>query len=146
MASIRKTVLIPHTAEQIYALVERVEDYPLFLPWCSGSQVQERTNDGMIATVSLGLHGVHQSFTTVNTHEVGRKIALKLQSGPFSSLNGQWDFEPLSASACKVTLQLDYQFASGVLAKLIAPVFDPIANSLIDAFVSRAEQVYKVNS
>jgi ribosome-associated toxin RatA of RatAB toxin-antitoxin module len=145
MASIRKTVLVPFTAEQIYNLVERVEDYPLFLPWCNGSQVQERTREGMIATVSLGLHGVHQSFTTVNTHEVGRKIALKLQSGPFSSLNGQWNFEPLSATACKVTLQLDYQFASSVLAKLIAPVFDPIANSLIDAFVSRAEQVYKAN-
>lgn len=142
MKTIRKSVLVSYSAEQIYTLVERVEDYPQFLPWCNRAQVHDRTDLGMEATVGIGLGGLNQSFTTVNQHIPGREIKLKLKSGPFSKLKGTWTFKPLRPDACKVELALEYEFASQVLSNLIAPVFDPIAASLVDAFVQRAEVVY----
>ena len=142
MHSVRKSVLVAHSAQQIYDLVEKVEDYPQFLPWCTHSSVAHRTDVGMEATVGIGMGKVNQSFSTTNLHKAGREIELRLKSGPFSSLAGRWLFTPLSQDACKVELQLDYDFDSGVLGRLIAPVFDSIANSLVDAFVARADRVY----
>ncbi len=142
MTSIRKSVLVPYSTAQIYALIERAEDYPTFLPWCTGCSVIERTEQGMQATLGVGVRGINLKFTTVNQHFPTEKITLRLKDGPFSSLNGQWLLAPLAANACKVSLELDYQFASVLIEKLIAPVFDPIAATLIDAFVERADQVY----
>ncbi len=144
MKSIRKSVLLEHSAEAIYALVEKVEDYPKFLPWCQHAQVHSRTAEGMEATVGIGLRGINQSFTTLNEHEPGRSIRLRLKSGPFSKLEGLWTFKPLTENACKVELALDYQFASTILENLVGPIFDPIAASLVDAFVQRADVVYGV--
>jgi ribosome-associated toxin RatA of RatAB toxin-antitoxin module len=141
MITVRKSVLVAHSARSIYDLVERVEDYPNFLPWCSGSQVHNRTELGMEATVGIGLAGITQSFTTLNTHKPGQEIRLKLKEGPFSKLAGVWSFTALRADACKVELLLEYEFSSTVLEKLIGPVFDPIAASLIDAFVARADRL-----
>jgi ribosome-associated toxin RatA of RatAB toxin-antitoxin module len=142
VTSIRKSVLVPYSTAQIYALIERVEDYPQFLPWCNHCSVHERNDQGMQATLGIGIRGINQRFTTVNQHFPSEKITLRLKEGPFSSLNGQWLLLPLQVNACKVSLELDYQFASVILEKLIAPVFDPIAASLIDAFVERADAVY----
>ncbi len=142
MTSVRKSVLVSHSAQRIYNLVEKVEDYPQFLPWCNMSEVHNRSGLEMQATVGIGLHGINQQFTTLNTHKPGREIKIKLISGPFSKLSGVWTFTKLREDACKVELNLDYEFASGLLDKLIAPVFDPIAASLIDAFVARADKVY----
>ena len=142
MHAVRKSVLVAHSAQQIFDLVEKVEDYPQFLPWCTHSSVALRTDAGMEATVGIGMGAVNQSFTTINQHKPGREITLRLKSGPFSSLLGRWVFTPLSPLACKVELQLDYDFDSGVLGRLIAPVFESIANSLVDAFVARADRVY----
>jgi ribosome-associated toxin RatA of RatAB toxin-antitoxin module len=142
MTSVRKSVLVSHSAQRIYDLVEKVEDYPHFLPWCNMSEVHNRTDHGMEATVGIGLHGINQRFTTLNTHQAGKEIKLKLKSGPFSKLSGTWTFTRLRDDACKVELNLDYEFASNLLDRLIAPVFDPIAASLIDAFVARADKVY----
>jgi ribosome-associated toxin RatA of RatAB toxin-antitoxin module len=142
VTSIRKSVLVPFSTAQIYALIERVEDYPSFLPWCTACAVQERNEQGMQATLGVGVRGINLRFTTVNQHFPTEKITLRLKDGPFSSLNGQWLLVPLQTNACKVSLELDYQFASVLIEKLIAPVFDPIAASLIDAFVERADQVY----
>ena len=104
-----------------------------------------QTPDGMVAKVGISLAGLKQSFTTQNTHETNRKVTLKLISGPFSKLDGEWRFLPVgddSKRACKVELTLRYDFASMALATLVGPVFDKIAGSMVDAFVKRAKQMY----
>ncbi len=142
MTSIRKSVLVPYSTGQIYDLIEAVENYPQFLPWCNFCAVHERSQQGMQATLGIGWGGLNQRFTTINQHFPSEKIVLNLKDGPFKSLTGQWLLAALTPQACKVSLELDYQFANSIIEKLIAPVFDPIAASLIDAFVERADQVY----
>ena len=129
----------------MFNLVTDVAHYPEFLPWCDQAQVLAQTPDGMTAKVGISFAGLKQSFTTQNTHEVNRKVTLKLVSGPFSKLDGEWRFVPVgddSKRACKVELMLRYDFASMALSAVVGPVFDKIAGSLVDAFVKRAKQVY----
>lgn len=142
MASVNKSVLVPYSASRMFELVERVEDYPLFLPWCGGAQVHERSAERMVATVRIDYLGLKQSFTTENTHESDRSIRLKLRDGPFTRLDGLWTFLPLREDACKVSFALDYAFAGSLLSRALAPVFDQIATSFVDAFVKRAEAVH----
>jgi ribosome-associated toxin RatA of RatAB toxin-antitoxin module len=129
----------------MYDLVVGVEHYPEFLPWCDHAQVKEQHADGVTAEIGLSLSGIKQSFTTRNTYVPGRQVQLHLVDGPFSKLEGQWDFSPVGAEgerACKVELSLRYDFDNFALAALVGPVFGKIAGSLIDAFVKRASQVY----
>lgn len=145
MKTIHKSVLLWHSAHEMFALVTDVQHYPQFLPWCDQGEVLELTPDGMMARVGIAFGGLRQSFTTRNTHVEDRQVHLNLVDGPFSLLEGHWDFQPLgdgSPRACKVTFDLRYGFASPALAKLVGPVFDKIASNLVDAFVRRADQVY----
>ena len=146
MKTVQKSVLIWYTAQEMFALVTDVEHYPEFLPWCDQTKVLERDENGMLAEIGIALAGIHQKFTTRNEHVPGRKVDLKLVSGPFSNLEGHWTFTPVGDAgerACKVDLELKYGFQNMALAALVGPVFDRIAGSLVDAFVKRAEQVYK---
>ena len=146
MKTVQKSVLIWYTAQEMFALVTDVEHYPEFLPWCDQTKVLERDENGMLAEIGIALAGIHQKFTTRNEHVSGRKVDLKLVSGPFSNLEGHWTFTPVGDAgerACKVDLELQYGFQNMALAALVGPVFDRIAGSLVDAFVKRAEQVYK---
>lgn len=142
MPSVHKSVLLPHSAERMFALVEAVESYPSFLPWCGGAVVHERSAHGQLATVSIDYRGIRQSFTTENTLNAPHHIAMKLREGPFSVLDGLWNFRTLRHDACKVEFRLEYAFKSGLLGQALVPVFDHIARSFVDAFVRRAEQVY----
>lgn len=145
MKTIHKSVLLWHSAHEMFALVTDIERYPQFLPWCDHGEVIEQEHDGMVARVGMAMSGLRQSFTTRNTHETDRKVLMELVDGPFSRLDGVWEFTPLgdgSQRACKVEFQLSYGFASSALAALVGPVFDKIAGSLVDAFVKRADQVY----
>ncbi len=145
MKTVNKSVLIWYSAAEMYALVTDVTSYPAFLPWCDRASIVEEHEGGMTAKVGISLAGLHQSFTTRNTHEQDRKVSLQLVEGPFSKLSGQWDFTPVgdaSERACKVELTLRYDFASVALAAVVGPVFDKIAGSLVDAFVKRAGHVY----
>lgn len=142
MPQIRKSVLLPYSAERMFVLVARVPDYPQFMPWCGGAS-ETVTGDGLVhATLEIDYHGVKSSFTTVNRNSPPDSIALQFVDGPFAALDGLWRFVPLADDACKVEFDLNYEFAGGVLAKLVAPVFDGIANTFIDAFVRRAEVLY----
>jgi ribosome-associated toxin RatA of RatAB toxin-antitoxin module len=99
----------------------------------------------MVAEVGLALGGIRQTFVTRNTHEPGRRVQVQLVKGPFSQLEGDWQFHPVgdgTQRACRVELRLHYGFSNRALAALVGPVFDRIANSLVDAFVQRAEKVY----
>ena len=142
MAVVQKTVLLAFSAEQMFALVEKVEDYPTFLPWCGGVEVKQRSPEKLVATIAIAYHGLKQSFTTENQNTSPTHMQMKLVEGPFSILDGQWHFKPLREDACKVEFELHYEFSSKVLEKLIGPVFTIIANSFVESFCKRAEEVY----
>jgi ribosome-associated toxin RatA of RatAB toxin-antitoxin module len=145
MKSVQKSVLIWHSAHEMFELVADVARYPEFLPWCSEGEVLERTPDGMVARIGMSIGGFKKSFTTRNVHVPDQRIQLQLVDGPFSALEGTWQFKPVGQEgqrACKIEFRLDYGFSSATLAALVGPVFDKIAGSLVDAFVKRAEQVY----
>ena len=139
MPKVAKSVLVPHTAKMMFDLVDAVERYPEFLPWCGGTQVLARDAAETIAKIDIRYAGVSQSFTTVNTNENGEWLRIHLRDGPFKKLQGHWHFVVLSAVACKVELQLEYAFANIALERAIGPVFAMIANTMMDRFVVRAE-------
>jgi ribosome-associated toxin RatA of RatAB toxin-antitoxin module len=142
MPIIEKSVLVPFSAEQMYTLVERVEDYPQFLPWCGGSSVQQRDEQGMEATIIIRFKGITQSFSTRNRHYPFERIDIQLKDGPFANLEGDWRFIALKENACKVAFRLEYNFSNIVLEKLIGPVFHYIASSFIESFTQRARALY----
>ncbi len=156
MKHVHKSVLLWYSPREMFALVTAVPDYPQFLPWCDRARVLQQHDDGVTAQVSIAFAGVHQAFTTRNVHEDNRAVHMKLVDGPFSSLEGSWVFTPLQkpvgaqgepgdpadAAACKVEFTLRYAFSSKALSLVVSPVFDRIANTFIEAFVHRAEQVY----
>jgi ribosome-associated toxin RatA of RatAB toxin-antitoxin module len=143
MAVVEKTVLVPFSAEQMFDLVDGVEDYPKFLPWCGGASVEEKEGAVVHATVHIDYHHIKQHFTTENVRNRPHQIDIALQDGPFKHLDGHWRFIPLNPTACKIEFRLHYEFSSSLLEKLVGPVFHYIANSFVDAFIRRAEKVYK---
>jgi ribosome-associated toxin RatA of RatAB toxin-antitoxin module len=145
LKSIHKSVLIWYSPSEMYALVTAVADYPKFLPWCDHAHVLTTDEQGMTAEIGIAFGGIHQKFTTRNVHVEARQVVISLVNGPFSKLEGNWQFISLgdgSQRACRVELTLEYGFSNATLGKLVGPVFDKIAGSLVDAFVKRAEQVY----
>jgi len=147
MKTVHKSVLIWYSAAEMFALVTDVASYPQFLPWCDESAVLAESKHGMTAKAGVSMAGLKQSFTTQNTHVEGRKVSLKLVEGPFSKLDGTWQFTPIGKNnerACKIEFELNYDFDNAALAALVGPVFDKIAGSLVDAFVKRACAVYEV--
>ncbi len=140
---VHRSVLVPYSAAQMYALVRDVERYPQFLPWCSASRVRPlETPDVVEARIDISYLGVRSHFTTRNTHRHPDLIELALVDGPFHSLRGIWSFTPLRVDACKVTVELEYRFAAGLLGRAVAPVFEHVANSLVEAFAARARDLY----
>ncbi len=145
MKTVHKSVLIWYSPQEMFDLVTAVDDYPKFLPWCDQARVLNRDESGATAEIGIAFGGIRQTFTTRNAHQPGRQVDMQLVSGPFSRLEGQWQFQPVgdgSQRACRVELNLSYGFSNAVLGKLVGPVFDKIAGSLVDAFVKRALQVY----
>lgn len=142
MAQVEKSVLVPHSAAKMYALVDAVEHYPDFLPWCGGVDLIQRDKATTIATLHIDYHGVKQNFTTQNLKTYPELMDIKLKKGPFRQLEGIWHFIPLEADACKIEFRLHYEFSNHLLEKLIAPVFSHIANTFVDAFVARADKIY----
>ena len=148
MKHVKKSVLLWYSPTEMYRLVTDVQDYPTFLPWCERAEVLERQEQAMVARLSLYYAGVRHAFTTRNRQVPGRQVQMELVDGPFSQLHGTWDFLPLGEggeagpAACKIEFDLCYAFKRGALESLISPVFDRVANTFVDAFVKRAEQVY----
>ena len=151
MKHVKKSVLLWYTAHEIYELVVDVEAYPKFLPWCERAEVVRREDDGLTARLFLAYSGIRHAFTTRNVQVEDASVHIGLVDGPFSLLDGFWHFVPLAApagpdaaaaSACKIEFELRYAFSNGVLEAAISPVFDRIANTFVDSFVRRAEQVY----
>jgi ribosome-associated toxin RatA of RatAB toxin-antitoxin module len=155
MKHVKRSVLLWYSPREMYELVTAVEQYPAFLPWCAGAEVIERHVDGVTARLTLSKGGLRHAFTTRNRHELGREdgaaVRVALVDGPFSDLEGTWQFLPVSkggeardadAAACRIEFDLRYAFANVALEALVSPVFDRVANTLVDSFVQRAEQVH----
>lgn len=145
MKTVNKSVLLSYSPEEMYALVADVAQYPQFLPWCDRAAVLSQDANGVTAEVGIAFSGIRQSFTTRNTHTPPSQVDMALVKGPFSQLEGQWIFLPVgdgSQRACKVQLSLRYAFDNVLLGRLVGPVFDKIAGTLVDAFVKRARQIY----
>ncbi|HJW56137.1 MAG TPA: type II toxin-antitoxin system RatA family toxin [Burkholderiaceae bacterium] len=142
MAVVHKSVLLAYSAEQMFALVDQIEEYPKFLPWCGGTEVQRFEDNKVVATLFIHYRGVKQTFTTENINEPATSMKMNLVDGPFKHLDGTWIFKPLRADACKIDFNLHYEFSSRILEQIIGPVFNMIANSFVDSFCKRAETVY----
>ncbi len=145
MALVEKTVLVAHTAEQMFRLVDEVEDYPQFMPWCGGATVNDMQGTTMHATLHINYHHIRQHFSTQNQRTPPHRIDIALMDGPFRHLEGSWRFIPLSDEACKIEFRLQYEFSNKLLEKLVGPVFHHIANTFVDAFIHRADKVYVKN-
>jgi ribosome-associated toxin RatA of RatAB toxin-antitoxin module len=142
MHQLSKSALVPYSAEQMYQLVNQVDDYPKFLNWCSDASILKQTSDQIIASVEINKSGFNQSFTTINTLTPNQRIDMKLKEGMFKQLNGAWVFTKLNDQACKIELSLNFSFSSKILDLAISPIFTSIANSQLEAFVARAKVVY----
>jgi ribosome-associated toxin RatA of RatAB toxin-antitoxin module len=143
MKHVKKSVLLWYSPHEMYELVTGVPDYPKFLPWCERAEVLEQHAGGMTARMHLHYAGVRHSFTTRNEHDPDKSVVIALADGPFSKLDGTWKFLRLgSGSACKIEFDMCYAFSSFALEAIVSPVFDKIANTFVDSFVKRAEQVY----
>lgn len=144
---VQKSALVLYSADLMYELVNRVDAYPEFLPWCGGAQVFEESEDSMVAEIVIKFKGVTQSFKTANelsrpVHSIPGSIKLHLVDGPFKSLSGEWRFYELGGVGSRVEFDLNYEFSSLVLSRLLSPVFDRITETFVDSFVARAEAVH----
>ena len=147
MKHVRKSVLLWYSPREMYDLVTAIDTYPEFLPWCDKAQVVATHEDGVTARLGLAYMGVKHAFTTRNTQRPGESVAVQLVDGPFSVLEGIWLFRQLGGPgseqpACKIEFELRYAFSSPALETVVSPVFDRVANTFVDSFVRRAEDVY----
>lgn len=142
MTQVDRSALVLHTAEQMFDLVNDVERYPQFLPWCASVEVVSRSDEELVATLYLSKGGLKYSFTTRNRLTRPQQMTMELVDGPFSSLSGVWTFKPLSDEASKVELSLQFEFSGKLSALAMGKVFNQIATTMVDAFVSRADQIY----
>jgi ribosome-associated toxin RatA of RatAB toxin-antitoxin module len=143
MKRIARSAIVEHSAAEMYALVEDIEAYPRFLPWCAAATVHERLAGTTRATLTVAIGGLRHSFTTLNENRPGEAIAMRLVEGPFRRFDGHWRFVPLSPGACRIEFSLSYHFSSRALGRLLAPLFDGIADSMVEAFVRRAGEVHE---
>ncbi len=142
MSQVNKSALVPYSAEQMYKLVDDVSSYQQFLPWCGASEEISREGNVVVGSVTIEKGSVNKSFTTKNIMSENEQIEMTLVDGPFKKLHGFWMFKELKAGACKVSLNLEYEFSSKILGVVVGPVFNQVANTMVDSFVKQAKLVY----
>lgn len=142
MPVIHHSLAVPHHVSEMYQLVNQVEDYEKFLPWCKESKVLSRTEDEVHATLVLAGGGLQKSFSTLNRLQADKMIEIRLLNGPFRQLEGFWRFDELEEQKSQITLDLEFEFSSKLLALAFGPVFNQVANTLVDAFCKRAAELY----
>jgi len=134
---------VTYSATQMFDLVANMEAYPEFLPWCVSAEILSRDENQLCGRMEVARVGIHQAFTTCNRFTPGERMELSLVDGPFRKLQGAWTFLPLREDACKVELRLDFEFSGKLIDKAFGGVFKQIANTLVDSFCKRAEDVYR---
>ena len=144
MEKISRSALVPYTNREMFALVSDIESYPEFLPWCTEARVLSHEHDEVRASIGFSVGGMTRTFDTRNYQQVNKMIEMQLVEGPFSDLRGYWQFDPLkSDNACRVTLELEFEFAGRLISAAFGAVFNQVATSLVDAFCKRADEVYR---
>lgn len=141
MPTIARSALVSHSASQMYALVNDVASYPQFLPWCDTARVIEQTDQHQLASLTIDRRMKGISFTTRNTLSENESIAMALVDGPFRQLRGVWHFKALDDASCKVELSMEFEFKSRVFGALMGPAFTKICDTMVAAFVKRADQI-----
>ncbi|WP_312600289.1 type II toxin-antitoxin system RatA family toxin [Pseudomonas luteola] len=139
---IQRSALLPYPASALYALVNDVERYPEFLPWCSSAQILEQGENEMRAGLTVAKGGLSQQFTTRNTLTPDQCIVMDLEKGPFSQLHGVWQFKALGEKACKISLDLSFEYQGALIRATLGPLFNQAANTMVDVFCQRAKQLY----
>ena len=142
MKKIQKSALVTYTPEQMFLLVDDIDAYAAFLPWCSNSKVVERSSDVVKGHLEISYSQLNKSFITRNINTPHSQIEMQLVEGPFKHLTGLWMFTPLGDDGCKIELNMEFEFTSKLLDMTVGPVFGKLANSLVDAFTERAMQIY----
>lgn len=142
MTHIQRSALLPYTAQRLFDLVNRVEHYPQFLPWCSAAQVLSESDQEMRAELTVAKAGMRQSFITRNQLVPGQRIEMRLEQGPFSELHGIWEFRALGEQACKISLDLHFNYSGPVVKATLGPLFNQAANNMVEAFCQRAKELY----
>ncbi len=143
MKKVLKHALVPFSASQMYALVNDIESYADFLPWCDKSIILQQTDTEVKASLNIAYGSINKSFTTLNKLTPGKKIEMQLVEGPFKKLHGEWLFTQLGDDGCKISFELEFEFKSKLLGMTMGPVFSQIANTLVDSFSERAQKVYQ---
>ena len=138
---IRRSALITNSAASTFDLIEAAEDYPAFLPWCANAVILARDESMVAARLTVDYHGLRFDLTTRNPKTRPHWMAIHLDRGPFRRFEGEWRLIELAADACKIEFMLRYEFESALVGRMAAGVFDGIANTLVDAFARRAQQV-----
>ncbi|MEN3752262.1 type II toxin-antitoxin system RatA family toxin [Mangrovibacter yixingensis] len=144
MPQINRSALVPYSAEQMYQLVNDVKSYPDFLPGCVGSRVIESSSQHMTAAVDVSKAGISKTFTTRNELTSNQRILMHLVDGPFKKLMGGWKFTPLTPEACRIEFQLDFEFTNKLIELAFGRIFKELAANMVNAFTSRAKEVYRV--
>ncbi|WP_397449906.1 type II toxin-antitoxin system RatA family toxin [Pseudomonas sp. NA-150] len=139
---IQRSALLPYPAQALYDLVNDVPRYSEFLPWCSSGVVLESSDTSMRARVDIAKGGLSQHFVTRNNLVPGQKIEMNLEEGPFSQLHGIWTFKALGEKACKISLDLSFDYSGSIVRATLGPLFNQAANTLVDAFCQRAKQLH----
>lgn len=142
MQCVEKSILVLHTPAQMFSLVNDIEHYPYFLPWCHKADIHSRGTDYLVASLHINYFKIRQHFTTRNVYQDDHTILIELVEGPFDSLQGRWHFRALGETGCKIEFRLSYQFSSKLLEKLLGPVFGHISTTLVDAFIKEADRIY----
>ncbi|MEY3219798.1 MAG: hypothetical protein RIT27_1155 [Pseudomonadota bacterium] len=142
MNLVDKNALVPYSVEQMFNLVNDIASYPSFLPWCKKIEIHQQTESEIIASLTLAVHSLEKTFTTKNPIQKNQSIEMHLVEGPFSHLYGRWEFQPLGEMGCKITLKMEFDFSSIILKKTLGPIFSKIVNTLVDAFIQRAGELY----
>jgi len=138
----RRSVLVAHSAERMFDLIEAAEHYPAFLPWCANATVLQRNDEVVVARLQVAYLGARFEFTTRNPKRRPEFMAIGLDEGPFKRFEGTWNLKPLASWGCRIDFALSYDFAHSVMGSLASPVFQRIADTLVDAFIQRADHVY----
>jgi len=142
MTEISKTTVVPYTSDEMYVLVNDIESYPIFLPWCTEAKILSQQDDNLTAKLSLALGKIKQSFTTENTMQDGSRIDMKLIEGPFKHLSGYWRFILEDDHSCHIHLHMNYEFKSKIIKHTLGKAFYIVIDTLVDSFVQRAQQIY----
>ena len=142
MLNISKSVIVPYTAAQIYALVSDIDNYQNYLPWCPSSKIIKEEHNKIVGRVDVGSAKIHVHFTTLNSNIPNERIDMQLVDGPFRHFQGHWLFSPLDSIGCKIEFKLEYKFSNLIIEKIVGAAFELAIKNIVDTFIKKAHEVY----